>query len=62
VKKKPIINERCKLKMTIESLRKEMIRIGIQEGLTSERTIKISQEIDYYILKYQSIISPSKTI
>jgi hypothetical protein len=48
--------------MIIESLRKEMIRIGIQEGLTSERTIKISQEIDYYILEYQSIISSSKTI
>jgi hypothetical protein len=62
VKRRPIIDEKCKLKMIIESLRKEMIRIGIQEGLTSERTIKISQEIDYYILEYQSIISSSKTI
>lgn len=62
MKRKPIIDEKCKLKMIIESLRKEMIRIGIQEGLTSERTIRISQEIDYYILEYQSIISSSKTI
>lgn len=60
--KKSIIDEKYKLKMIIESLRKEMICIGIQEGLASERTIKISQEIDYYILKYQSIFSPSKTI
>ena len=51
---KPIIDEKCKLKMIIESLRKEMIRIGIQEGLTNERTLKISQKLDYFILKYQA--------
>jgi hypothetical protein len=41
------------LKKSIESLRQEMIRIGIQEGLTSEKTIRISQELDTYITKYQ---------
>ncbi|WP_256236395.1 aspartyl-phosphate phosphatase Spo0E family protein [Bacillus sp. EB600] len=41
------------LNKTIEFLRQEMIRIGIQEGLTSEKTIRISQELDTYIAKYQ---------
>jgi hypothetical protein len=40
----------------IESLRKEMIRIGIQEGLTSKRTVQISQKLDKYISKYQKML------
>lgn len=40
---------------TIESLRKEMIRIGLQEGLTSEKTIEISQKLDVFIAKYQAV-------
>ncbi len=51
----PITSERTELMHTIRSLREEMIRIGIQEGLTSEKTIKISQKLDFYISKYQSI-------
>lgn len=40
----------------IESLRNEMIRIGIQEGLTSTRTIQISQKLDMYITIYQKML------
>lgn len=46
-------SEELFLKNSIESLRQEMIRIGIQEGLTGERTIRISQELDTYIAQYQ---------
>lgn len=48
----PIIDETSKLEKLIETLRDEMIRIGIQEGLNSERTIEISQKLDHYISKY----------
>jgi hypothetical protein len=37
----------------IEFLRAEMIQIGIQEGLTNEKTIRISQKLDTFITKYQ---------
>ncbi len=40
---------------TIESLRQEMIRIGIQEGLSSSKTIELSQKLDIFISKYQMI-------
>jgi hypothetical protein len=48
-----IVKESGNLEKTIEKLRKEMIRIGIQEGLNSEKTLKISQELDKYITEYQ---------
>lgn len=51
-----IIDEVSYLAKTIESLRNEMIKIGIQEGLTSEKTIAISQLLDIYIAKYQALI------
>lgn len=51
----PIMAKRTELMYTIRSLREEMIRIGIQEGLTSEKTIKLSQKLDFYISKYQAI-------
>ncbi|MGJ7921498.1 aspartyl-phosphate phosphatase Spo0E family protein [Neobacillus sp. LXY-4] len=38
----------------IESLRKEMIKVGLKEGLSSEKTIEISQRLDRYIAHYQS--------
>ncbi|WP_256233865.1 aspartyl-phosphate phosphatase Spo0E family protein [Bacillus sp. EB600] len=49
----PMIDEKFKLEKLIESLREEMIRIGIKEGLNSEKTIEISQKLDRYISKYQ---------
>jgi hypothetical protein len=48
-------DERSYLENKIESLRKEMIRIGIQEGLICERTIIISQKLDTYIARYQKM-------
>jgi hypothetical protein len=48
-------DERSNLENKIESLRNEMILIGIQEGLTSEKTIMISQKLDIYIAKFQKI-------
>jgi hypothetical protein len=48
-------DERIYLETKIETLRKEMIRIGILEGLASERTIMISQQLDNYIAIYQKI-------
>lgn len=44
------------LMRTIESLREEMIRTGIKEGMSSNNTITISQKLDEYIAKYQSIL------
>lgn len=51
------IKETDRLLEIIESLRKEMIRIGIQEGITSENTIKLSQELDLHITNYQRLIA-----
>ena len=45
------------LKLDIEFLRNEMIRVGTEEGLTSQRTLQISEELDRYITKYQLLYS-----
>jgi predicted AlkP superfamily pyrophosphatase or phosphodiesterase len=47
--------EKNYLLRTINSMRKELIQIGIKEGLGSENTIAISQKLDEYIAKYQAI-------
>jgi hypothetical protein len=38
----------------IETLRKELILSGLEFGLTSKSTIKISRELDKYIFDYES--------
>lgn len=43
-----------KLKKTIESLRKEMIQVGMKEGLISAKTIEISQKLDLFIVQSQT--------
>ncbi|MCM3691327.1 aspartyl-phosphate phosphatase Spo0E family protein [Neobacillus niacini] len=43
------------IKNKIEILREEMVRIGLNEGLCSAKTIKVSQKLDYYIAIYISI-------
>lgn len=48
-------NDHTSLKVYIECLRKELIRVGIQEGLSNEKTIKLSQKLDLFIAKYQSM-------
>lgn len=39
----------------IETLRKEMIQSGMEEGLSSKKTIELSQLLDQYMLKYQKL-------
>ncbi|WHZ00659.1 aspartyl-phosphate phosphatase Spo0E family protein [Neobacillus sp. YX16] len=43
------------LKNQIEILREEMVMIGLNEGLCSEKTIKVSQKLDHFIAIYISI-------
>ena len=49
------IEEKSELEKIIDFKRKEMIKIGIQEGLHSKRTIILSQQLDIYIAKYRTI-------
>lgn len=37
----------------IEDLRKELIYTGIAVGFNHEETLRISQELDYFIMEYQ---------
>ena len=37
----------------IETLRKELITTVQKEGLSSEKTIKLSQKLDVYLVEYQ---------
>lgn len=37
----------------IKVLKEQLIRIGISEGLSSENTLRISEELDKYIYLYQ---------
>lgn len=45
----------CRLVSKIELLRKEMIKSGIEEGLSSKKTIELSQLLDRYVLTYQRL-------
>jgi hypothetical protein len=45
--------EKSDLTKIIKKLRQEMIRTGLNKGLTNERTIQISKKLDEYIAKYQ---------
>lgn len=37
----------------IQALREQLIHIGLQEGLSNEKTIHLSQKLDEYIYLYQ---------
>lgn len=52
-----IDTNRYLLMVIIKALRNEMILTGMKEGLTSEKTLAISQKLDTYITRYQSIQS-----
>ena len=39
----------------IESLRIQLTYNGIEKGFNDQKTIEISQKLDNYILKYQSL-------
>ncbi|WP_186578666.1 aspartyl-phosphate phosphatase Spo0E family protein [Aquibacillus kalidii] len=40
----------------IEFLRGELIKVGDVHGLNNEKTVRASQELDYFIYEYQKII------
>ena len=42
----------------IEFLRKDLINTGLIFGFHDERTIKASQELDYFIYEYQRMKNP----
>jgi hypothetical protein len=45
----------------IEVLRKALIFIGLTNGLLNDRTVQASQELDYFIIQYQKIITKQVT-
>jgi hypothetical protein len=45
------------LLLYIEFLRKELIQVGLTYGFNDEKTIYVSQELDYFIFEYQKITS-----
>lgn len=47
------IVEKSNLIQIIQLLRQEMIETGLKEGLTSKKTIELSQKLDRYITRYQ---------
>ena len=49
-----ITEKNFELVKMIESLREEMIRVGLKEGLSSDKTVEISQKLDQYIANYQA--------
>lgn len=49
-------DEKNDLLNIIATVREEMIRTGMTEGLTSINTIKLSQRLDEYIARYQAIM------
>ncbi|KAA9029951.1 aspartyl-phosphate phosphatase Spo0E family protein [Niallia endozanthoxylica] len=49
-------DEKNDLLNIIATVREEMIRTGMKEGLTSTNTITLSQRLDEYIAKYQAIL------
>ncbi len=50
----PTCCEKRELQNRIESIRKKMMGIAASEGLTSEKTLRLSQVLDSYIALYQT--------
>lgn len=48
-----LVNSEQFLLAKINDLREKMIEIGLEEGLTSPNTIKISKELDKLLNQYQ---------
>jgi hypothetical protein len=44
---------RLEILTIINLLKNEMIHVGLQEGLTSKKTVALSQKLDEYITRYQ---------
>lgn len=46
----------------IKLLKEQLIHIGISEGLSSEKTLSVSEELDKYIYLYQSFQKTSREL
>ncbi|MDE5055361.1 aspartyl-phosphate phosphatase Spo0E family protein [Niallia taxi] len=46
----------------IEKVRNEMINIGMSEGFRSDKTLKLSKQLDGLILQYQILNKREKQI
>ncbi|UII54320.1 aspartyl-phosphate phosphatase Spo0E family protein [Cytobacillus spongiae] len=44
----------------IQKLRNDLVRIGTSEGLSSPRTIQVSQMLDRYLVKYQLLVQKNR--
>ena len=53
------VDNRSGFDRKIESLRKELINCGMQEGFTHEKTLELSQKLDTIIARYQASKSES---
>ncbi|WP_053362396.1 aspartyl-phosphate phosphatase Spo0E family protein [Bacillus sp. FJAT-27251] len=51
--------EKSNLVQSIQLLRQEMIETGLKEGLTSKKTIELSQKLDSFIARYQILLTKS---
>nr|WP_263323588.1 aspartyl-phosphate phosphatase Spo0E family protein [Neobacillus sp. Marseille-Q6967] len=50
-----LIVSKEQLKLNIENLRKTLIDTGLKQGFNSSTTIRLSQELDNLIFKYQKL-------
>jgi hypothetical protein len=50
-----VLFDREQLLAYIEFLRIELIKIGLKHGLSSDKTLNASQELDYFIYEYQKV-------
>ena len=48
------LDNRSGVDRTIESLREELINSGMQVGFTHEKTLELSQKLDFFIARYQA--------
>jgi hypothetical protein len=56
---KSLIFSPFELRVYIEFLRADLINKGLRLGLSHDRTVKASQELDYFLYQYQ-VLSESR--
>ena len=49
--------EKSNIIQIIELLRQELTETGLKEGLTSKKTIELSQKLDSFITRYQVLMN-----
>lgn len=60
MEKSPIFSP-LELRDYIEFLRNDLIDKGLKLGLTNEKTVLASKELDYFIYQYQLLIGPKRS-